>query len=442
MKLTKINLKGFKNLKNINLQLDSILSFVSVNNYGKSNLLQSLDFAFEFIGANDRARTKMMGYYGGIPLNTAMDRDNFFVQIEGETSDETSLTFRYGFEFVWKKNDGTGSKIVNEWLDIREVNSAHFKKIIDRKNSSFKKSINTTYKNSIKLSEGQLIIDYLTMVNDLEYADIVRFIKNIKFNYCSLLDANPSFEPMPFHFIDEDDMVPYNDTDIPRALYFLSENMPEKFKDFKSAIFRLFPEFEDLSFSKHSIHAKMTKQIVVTNDEDGSDKDEFVPPTLIEDKIYQIFIKSKYLNQAISMEMMSAGTKRVFWLLLNVLRADEMNVQILALEELETSIHPGLLKNLLEEISMLSDNLNILISSHSTNILQYLKPQQLYIGIPNNEGLAEFLKIRSAKFQKLKDLAFNLGMSYGEFIFNYLSQNDDDKFNIVRGYLENGKCGE
>ena len=134
---------------------------------------------------------------------------------------------------------------------------------------------------------------------------------------------------------------------------------------------------------------------------------------------------------------MSAGTKRIFWILLNVLMSSEMNVNMLAIEELETSIHPSLLKKLLEEIDMLSQNINILISSHSTNILQYLNPEQIYIGIPNEKGLAEFSKIKQSKYTKLKNIANNLGMSYGEYIFNYISQCDEEYYEQIKMLLEN-----
>ena len=116
--------------------------------------------------------------------------------------------------------------------------------------------------------------------------------------------------------------------------------------------------------------------------------------------------------------------------------SDENNVQILAIEELETSIHPGLLKKLLEEIDMLTQNTNILISSHSTNILQYLRHDQIYIGTPNKFGIAEFSKVKSSKFSKLNNLAHSLGMSYGEYIFNYISQCDEDQYQHIKTILE------
>lgn len=436
MKLSKITIKGYRNIKKISIDMQNILSFVSVNNYGKSNLLKGIDFGFDFITRSDKVRNRMMSYYDGIPLNPNIENDNFYFQIEGNINEKEPLSFKYGYEFIWNKDNNTGNKIINEWLDIKEINSSHYKKMFDRKNSEFKKSLDSKYKNRLKLNNTQLFIDILPSNEDVKYIKIINEIKNIKFNYCALLDANPNFEPIPFHFIDEDEIVPYNDSDIPRALYYLNENNPSKFKEFKNAIFRLFPDFEDMSFNKKDIQAKMTKRIVVSNIENDDTDTEIAPPTLIKDQIYQIFIKTKYLNQPISMSKMSAGTKRIFWILLNVLISSDLKVQILAIEELETSIHPSLLKKLLEEINMLSQNINILISSHSTNILQYLRREQIYIGIPNKKGLAEFSKIKQSKYLKLNNISNNLGMSYGEYIFNYISQCDEDYYEQLKLFFE------
>ena len=438
MKLNTITIGGYRNIKKNAINLKNILSFVSINNYGKSNLLQGIDFGFDFITRSEKVRNRMMNYSGAIPLNPYIENENFYFQIEGSIDEKKSLLFKYGYKVVWSKDDNSGNKIIDEWLDIKESASAHFQKMFDRTNNQFRKDLDAKYKNKIKLNNTQLFVDVLSSYEDVKYLNLIDEIKNIKFNYCSLLDANPNFEPMPFQqFMNEDEIVPYNDMDIPRALYFLNENNPSKFKEFKSAIFRLFPDFEDMSFNKKDIHGKMTKKIVVRTSEDNEADTEITPPTLVKDQIYQIFIKTKYLNQPISMAKMSAGTKRIFWILLNVLISNDMKVQLLAIEELETSIHPNLLKKLLEEISMLAQNINILISSHSTNMLQYLNTDQIYIGIPNEKGIAEFLKIKQSKSVKLNNIANSLGMSRGEYIFNYISQCDEENYNYFKTFLEN-----
>ena len=48
MKLKSVTVSGFKNLKMTTLDLNSIIAIVSPNNYGKSNLLEAIDFGVDF----------------------------------------------------------------------------------------------------------------------------------------------------------------------------------------------------------------------------------------------------------------------------------------------------------------------------------------------------------------------------------------------------------
>ena len=49
MKINSITVGGFKNLNTTKLELDNICAIISPNNYGKSNLLEAIDFGFDFI---------------------------------------------------------------------------------------------------------------------------------------------------------------------------------------------------------------------------------------------------------------------------------------------------------------------------------------------------------------------------------------------------------
>ena len=323
----------------------------------------------------------------------------------------------------------------SEWLDIKANSSNHYTILIDRKNSSYKKNLDAKYKNKLNINNAQLIIDVLPSISDIKYLDVINHIKSIRFNYCSLINTNYCHQSLPFHFLEDDSIVSFNDRDMARALYCLQEKNPQKFKNFKNIIFRMFPDFEEIAFNRTTVKADFTKKIVYTNELVSGEK-EIIPPAVINDQIYQIFIKRNHLNQSLSLEQMSSGTKRIFWILLNTQLANNSGVQILGIDELETSIHPGLLKKLLEEIDIITDNTLLLISSHSANILQYLKPEQIYVGLPNDFGYAEFSRVKKSKFQKIKSIANNLGMSYGEYIFNYISQSNENMQSAIRNCFE------
>ena len=49
MKIKSISVGGFKNLKRSTIQLNNITAIISPNNYGKSNLLEAIDFGVDFL---------------------------------------------------------------------------------------------------------------------------------------------------------------------------------------------------------------------------------------------------------------------------------------------------------------------------------------------------------------------------------------------------------
>ena len=56
MKINSITVAGFKNIKKTKLELDSICALISANNYGKSNLMEAIDFGFDFIHESRKVR--------------------------------------------------------------------------------------------------------------------------------------------------------------------------------------------------------------------------------------------------------------------------------------------------------------------------------------------------------------------------------------------------
>jgi predicted ATPase len=158
-------------------------------------------------------------------------------------------------------------------------------------------------------------------------------------------------------------------------------------------------------------------------------------PFKIREHIYRLFVKSTYMNQPVSMANMSTGTKRAIWLLTNAFVANLVNAGMIGIEEIETSIHPRMIKNLLEIINEALGNAPLIVSSHSPYLVQYLKPEKIYVGVPNEDGVAEFRRIQKTKVKHVVANARDLGLSVGEYLFELLS-GDSDSFEILESYLE------
>ena len=102
MILKSLTVSGFKNVKSTCLDFTSkTLAVVSPNNYGKSNLLEALTFATDFISAGTKQRTMMMSWIDGIPIVKGLDSSPFQFDMEFELPNQEEYRFvHYGFTFL------------------------------------------------------------------------------------------------------------------------------------------------------------------------------------------------------------------------------------------------------------------------------------------------------------------------------------------------------
>lgn len=442
MKIKTISVGGFKNLERSTIQLDNITAIISPNNYGKSNLLEAIDFGVDFLSANSKDRKNMMRWIRGIPINKAVENDEFFFEVELEDESLGEYRFvRYGYTFRWFRDDGLGQQITNEWLETRPNESVRYMTFLKRSEGKYRKEKETNSFRRINLEDSQLAIDVLAAMEDIAIQPVVRSIAKIDYHICSSLDLGDRFQAAPIEYIDNNDdgSVVFDDKDVPRALFQLREQYPGKYALFLEAVYSLFPEFTDVSIQSYTLNVE-TLDLVVSTDVEGlmpttpeeASKDI---PFKIRDELYRVIITNKNLNQTINISMMSTGTKRIFWLLANVFIASARGMSVVGVEELETSIHPRLLKGLLEILDEVLDNTSLIISSHSPFLVQYIKAEKIYVGVPNNTGTAEFRKTKSTKTKTLIKTARDNGMAVGEYLFELMA-GDQDSIDTLSFYLE------
>ena len=441
MRMRSILVSGFKNIKKSRLELENICAVVSPNNYGKSNLIEAIGFGFDFIHESRKGRKTMMNWAKAIPLCSALENEEF--QFEVELEDETLGEYqyvRYGFSFRWYRDDGSGEVITDEWLEARENTSVRYSGFLKRKEGKYRKGKSTNAYRKIELDELQLAIDVLNLKEDIELVPLVKCIQEISFRVCSSLDLRDRYQPSPLEYIgDNEDSVRFDDEDVPRALSLLKKNNPEMYGLFEDSVYSLFPEFTSISLNEYTIADQKQPDKVVTlrvaEQKDESEKVEKEIPFKIREHIYRLFIKSEYLNQPLSIANMSTGTKRIIWLLVNAFISNLASAGIVGVEEIETSIHPRMMRQLLEALSEALGNSSLLVSSHSPYLIQYLKPEKIYIGLPNKDGVAEFRRISKGKVKLLLSKAREMEISVGEYIFEMLSGDLDD-YQILESFLE------
>ena len=440
MKINSITVSGFKNVKKTRLELDGICALISANNYGKSSLIEAIAFGFDFIHESRKGRKSMMSWIKGIPLCTAMQDEEYSFEIEfwDENLGEYQYV-KYGYSFKWHRDDETGEVITNEWIEARENTSVRYVSYLKRDEGKYRKGKDTVAFRKIDLDELQLAVDVLTLIEDIDIADVVKDIHDISFRVCSSLDLRDRYQPLPLEYIeDEDEVIRFDDSDVPKALYILKKKNPELYELFEEAVYTLFPEFSSISLNEYTLSDQNIEQQIMfkveRNSQAADGKQEEIPFNLRE-HIYRLFVKCTYMNQPVSMANMSTGTKRAVWLLANAFVANLVKAGMIGIEEIETSIHPRMMKNLLEVINDVLGDAPLIVSSHSPYLVQYIKPEKIYIGVPNEDGVAEFRRVQKNKVKYIVANARDLGLSVGEYLFELLS-GDSDSYEILKSYLE------
>ena len=440
MKINSIAVGGFKNLKNSRLELDNICAIISPNNYGKSNFIEAVDFGFDFIHESRKARKNMMGWIKAIPLCLALENSEYQFEIEFEDEELGEYKYvRYGFSFKWHRDDETGDCITDEWIETRENTSVRYTSYLKRDEGKYRKSKDTTAYRKIDLDGMQLAIDVLGLMEDIEIADVIKDIQKISFRVCSSLDLRDRYQPSPLEYIeDEEEALRFDDADVPKALQRLKDRAPELYDLFEESLSVLFPEFTSISLNEYALtDQNMDKHMTVMfgPKELSPEEIEKEIPFKIREHVYRLFVKCDYMNQPVSMANMSTGTKRVIWLLANAFIANYMKAGLIGVEEIETSIHPKMMRQLLEIITEALGEAPLIISSHSPYLVQYLKPEKIYIGVPNDQGVAEFRRIQKNKVKVIAANSKAMGLTIGEYLFELLS-GDSDSYEILEGFLE------
>ena len=424
MKINKISLKGFRNVDMTILDLDELVALVSTNNYGKSNVLAGIKFGIDFINASEKGKEIMMKWIKGIPLNKQLDSENYQLEIELATEiKEKTYIIQYGFEFKWYRNDGTGQKIIGEYLKLKKEEDKRFTLYINRneKESLFKSSETGRCNTKININQNELIINKLKAFDNLFYIDIINRLNSIKFYVERHLDASTSYEADPVIRVDVDEFD-LNNTNFPRMIYVLKNEYNDKYELLINSFMQLFPTITQIQIKKLAI--KYDKKIIPDN-----------IPFRISDELYRIMVFDKNLNQPINFDSMSDGAKRIFLQLATIIIAEIQGYSVIAIEEPENSIQPILFQSYLRIISQFKGECKIIITSHSPYLLRYLRSDRIYVGIPNNEGKAKFSHIKKSNVKQLNKFSDQFNISIGDYIFELMNGSEED-IKQLKDFLE------
>ena len=433
MELLKLRTGGFKNIEDTTLELSDLTALVSLNSYGKSNLLTAIDFGIDFISADAKKKEQMMRFQSGVPLNNSNALQNYFFELEAEAvlAGQSHL-ISYRYEFQWRAKGKGSARIVSEQLETKKnEKNQRYGYLISRndKVALYKSSPTGRCTTKTAIKENELILNKLMAFDHLYFLDLLKQLNSLMVYVDHHLDVSSSYSPdfLIRRDLDELDLVGIKN--IPRTIFYLKQGYPEKYELLKDAYLQLFPSFTDFDVVEIAMN-EMKVTVKIT----GSEGDD-IPDFDVCDKFYDIMVNDEALIQPISFGKLSDGAKRMFLMLTFAVIADIKGLPLIAFEEPENSLHPSLMQSFLLVITQLTENCKIIITSHSPYMLQYILASNIYIGMPNEKHLVAFRRVLNSKVSTLLRDVGEASLSVGEYIFELMSGCEDD-IEQLNDYLE------
>lgn len=399
MEINKLTLSGFCNIKQFEINLTDFNALVAPNNYGKSNILEGIRFAFKFITSSVSVREAMMSDAAYIPINIVTSEIPFKFGIEFTNSEKASqVKYSYSFSFEWAKNNkDVGSCIVEECLTETSLEYRRPHTLIKRTKQDeglYVSSPTGRCRNNANVGAKELVIDSLATMDGLFFQDVLKGIKHLGLN----LVETSSFDKQQ----------------LCKFIFNLKEQEPLRYSMFEDAVTHIVSNIE-------TIAPTCSKLSLAAGD----------VPYRIEDAIYDIRINEKSNNQDISISRISSGSRRIITIIAEIIKAEMTGSSIICIEELENSVHPKLLENIILLVQSFAEGITIITTSHSPYLVRYLKSRQLTFGLPNSEGVASFHKLKKTKVKTVVKRASAMELTLGEYMFELMLdlQPDSEEIN-------------
>ena len=417
MKINKFVINGYKNIENVEIELTNITALMSLNSRGKSNLLKGLMYGLSILISSPQVRNQI--YFSNRNLSRPLCEETkdtpYFLSIAFETKlKEKKCDVEYQISIDWTSDKNI--HILNEALKLR-FDSSRYTTYYSREDNvvKYKATENRGCENPFNIEEcsPKTIIDLL-FDKKVYYQSIIEDLVNINYlidrhfdNSLTYLSVVPKNNENEFSFGGN------KPESTAENLYLLKKNYIKSYERIQSAIYVLFPEIIEINVNK----IETTQAIGMPN-------------------YYELYVKQKYINEYIMCSEMSDGFKRVLNYLLSLSIAQIKGLSLVALEEPENSINPTMLGKFVQIIAEFSSSFNIIITSHSPFLLQYLSLSKIYIGIDRNNGNVDFRRIKSTYINRVNERSEKLEINTGSYIFDVLSNEDKMNKEILKEALD------
>ncbi len=395
MKIDRIEIDGYKSLVGFKYELDNFNVIIGNNNAGKSNFLEVFSLLNKIIFGSEREKSLI---YGGIS-----DRGNIITNCEKIFKDEMKLLIEYTdnwneeeFKYIYeltlkfdimtainkKSAENEGAGILYEKFQYKNVRKpGPLKELFFRDNQT----VQFNEKVSNKLKNIDCFETVISIINKLPD------IKNA---------------------LDEEVLIGITDIGLICRTQVLYSNSDEIRKKVKS----IDMESDNVSIENGRIISMNIKQDI--NKILKSDQKEIYKQILLQvldiKNIIPSIIGNKGINPVIiglkvefsnghkiSINQVSDGMLIVINLITYLV---SNNYPIIAIEELENSIHPQLLQKLITLIYNNFTDKQIIITTHSPALINMVKKEHVSIIRQNENGISEIQNIKNNK-ELMKEIA-------------------------------------
>lgn len=355
MNILSFKIGGFANLDSIEINLNKFNALVALNNYGKSNVISAIQFGFDFIVSQQSKKNNMMAYKRVVPINKHIADKSFQFEIVYETEFQSeAYIVSYGFSFEWIKNDRSkGQRIIEEFLKAKPSKSdSKFKSYLIRDNdgASYLPSVSGRCDKNLIIQNNELAINKLKNYDELFYLDIINEINNLKLEHVDTLqDPDMLFRTINPKVLKRDYSLEMPDSaNVGFFIFSLKKQNPGLYEMFKESVKSLLPSIDDftpieIDFKKEANLKGMKGKI----------------PMDFPEKLYDIQVKEVNNNQQTNIDNLSSGSQKILYVLALTIAAEINKIPLVMYEELENSIHPGLLQKLLLILDSLAENTKI-----------------------------------------------------------------------------------
>ena len=407
MRIDGFIIDGIANLDNVNLEVGALNALVAPNGYGKSNVLRAIDFGIIFLSAEESERQQMLqGRF--VPINSKAPGKEFSFEISGSMELEgTEWQFVYGYRCAWAK-DGADGAVLSESLKVKQPSDQRFRQMVSRSETEgclIVPSATGRCSKPFEVSYLQLALSAIARSSTMYLSPMAAQIYGIRIPNLETLDNPESY----FSAGAGKGIALLGGMTLSEYLYRLKESDPDNYALLEDGLLQLIPGITEFSPEMVTLPDGITR-------------------------IYDVRVKEAYCIRPTSILQLSSGSKRMIFLFTLCIAARRQQIPLIMLEEPENSVHPRLMENLLLTLQNYGADTKILLTSHSPYLMRYLRAEQMYFGLPSDDGLARFAKVVPSKLRQLYRYAGDQELTFGEFMFDFMLDAESDT-DIVDKYF-------